>query len=96
MKEIFEHADDLHVRARYIYKKSADTKAYLDSATTKTASLAVLKDMFEKGVMIIVDTSVEYRPVSFKVVSGTGTVTYVKTDGTTATTAVLATLTSTN
>ena len=44
--------------------------------------------------MVIVDGDVEYKPVSFSIVETVGTVTYVKTDDTTATTAVLATLVS--
>lgn len=95
MKKIYEHADDLHVRARYIYKKSGSTDAYSDAARTEKTPLAVLQDLFRKG-MIIDDGGVEYLPVSFEVDTGVGIVTYVKADDTTGTTAVLATLESTD
>ena len=53
-------------------------------------SADVLEDLFVRG-LIIVDTGVMYKPISFKVVSKVATVTYAKTNGTTATQADLAT-----
>ena len=93
MKKIFEDAKDVHVRATMVYVKANDAYAYADAAKTVKIPHAVLKDMYYKG-MVIVDGAVEYKPVSYKTASGVGTLTYVKTDGTTATTAVLATLAS--
>ncbi len=93
MEKIYEHADDLHVRATYIYAKASDVYAYSDSAKTKKIDAKTLKDLFQKGA-IIVDTGAEYKPVSYSVASGVGTITYVKANTTTATTAVLTTLKS--
>ena len=93
MKKIYEHANDVHVRATIIYVKNGDAYAYSDASTTVKINYASLKDMFEKGAVVI-DGAVEYAPVSFKTSSGVGTLTYIKTDGTTSTTAVLATLAS--
>jgi hypothetical protein len=93
MEKIYEKLDDLHVVARTIYKKSGDSYAYSDSACTKKVNQADLYDLFVKGV-IIVDTSKYYHAASYSVSSNVGTITYIKTDTTTATTAVLATLLS--
>ena len=46
-------------------------------------SADVLEDLFVRG-LIIVDTGVMYKPISFKVVSKVATVTYAKTNGTQA------------
>lgn len=93
MDKIYEHSNDLHVRAVKVYVKTGDAYAYADSAKTVKVSAPILKDAFEKGVVIVAGAT-EYLPVSFAVAEGVGTLTYVKTDGTTATTAVLATLVS--
>ena len=93
MSKVYEKAKDLHVVGTYVYKKTGETYAYSDSAKTKKVSAAALKDMFLKGLFIM-DGDVEYIPVSYSESEGVGTVTYVKADTTTATTAVLATLTS--
>lgn len=93
MKKIFEDAKDVHVRATMVYVKTGDAYAYADTGKTVKIDCVTLKDMYYKG-MIVVDGAIEYKPVSFKTASGVGTITYVKTDGTTATTAVLATLAS--
>lgn len=93
MNKIYESYDDVHTRATLIYKKDADDHAYADSAKTIQIDAATLKNLFEKGV-IIIDGTVEYKPISFSVAANVGTITYVKTDGTTPTTAVLETVIS--
>ena len=93
MDRIYEQSVDVHVRATKIYVKTGDAYAYADSANTVKIASATLKNLFEKGTVII-DGEIEYKPVSFKLVGSVGTITYVKTDGTTPTTAVLATLES--
>ena len=93
MNRIFQDSEDQHVVATLVYKKTGDAYAYSDAATTVKINAATLKDLFEKGA-IVVEGAVEYKPVSFGIASTVGTLTYVKTDGTTATTAVLATLKS--
>lgn len=93
MAKIYEHANDLHVRATCVYKKSGDAYAYLDSDYATKINATDLNNLFQKGC-IVVDDSVEYKPISYVVVGTVGTLTYVKTDTTTATTAVLATLKS--
>jgi hypothetical protein len=93
MGKIYDDASDVHVRATQVYAKTSDAYAYADAANTVKISAVELKDMFEKGI-VVVDGTIEYKPVSFKLAAGVGTITYVKTDGTTPTTAVLATLAS--
>lgn len=93
MDKIYEDYTDLHVAASVIYKKANDAYAYSDSATTEKIDADTLKDLFEKGVVVI-DSTIEYKPVSFGISATVGTLTYVKTDGSTPTTAVLATLKS--
>ena len=74
-------------------QKSADVYAYADNAKTVKIEAAALKNLFLKGA-IIVDGTIEYAPIGFGISEGVGTITYVKADATTATTAVLATLKS--
>ena len=91
--KIFECVEDLHVAARVAYASSAHEYAYANADFSTKINAATLVDMFAKG-MIIVDGAKQYKPVSIAVDSGVATVTYVKADATTATTAVLATLVS--
>ena len=93
MAKIYDQAKDVNVAANLAYVKNGDVYAYSDSANTKKISAACLKDMFEKGV-IIVAGAIEYKPVSFGIAGAVGTLTYVKANDTTPTTAVLATLVS--
>lgn len=93
MDKIYEQAKDLHVRAVYVYAKANDAYAYSDSSKTKKIDSATLENLFLMGAVII-DGDIKYKPVSYGVASTVGTITYVKTDTTTATTAVLATLKS--
>lgn len=93
MNKIYESYDDVHVRGTFIYKKDADDHAYADSDKTIQLDAATLKNLFEKGA-VVVDGGVEYKPFSFGIVANVGTITYIKTDGTTPTTAVLETVIS--
>lgn len=93
MTHIYEDAKDLHIRGTYIYKKTSETKAYADAAFTQQLTTSELKEIYMKGAVIDV-AGVLYKPVALKIASNIATVTYVTADTTTATTAVLATLTS--
>lgn len=94
MKHVYEKQyDDQFVRKTYIYAKSEDAYAYSDAETTVKIDAATLEDLFQMGA-IIVAGGVQYEPTSFELKTGVGTITYVTADGTTATTAVLATLKS--
>lgn len=93
MDRIFDDAKDLHVRATYIYGKASDTAAYMNADCTEKYKTSELKDVFEKGAVIVIGTDY-FKPLNFVVKNGVGSVTYVSADKTTATTAVLGTLSS--
>lgn len=93
MDRIFEHANDLHVRAIYIYKKASDTKAYVDSACTIQFKTSELKNAFLKGAVINA-SGVLSKPIGYSEASNVGTVTYIVPNTTTATSADIAKLTS--
>lgn len=89
MDRIFHHDDTMYEAATKVYVKS-DGYAYLEEDFKTKVPADVLEDLFVRG-LIIVDTGVMYKPISFKVVSKVATVTYAKTNGTTTTQADLAT-----
>ena len=93
MDHIFDHANDQHIRGTYVYAKASDAYAYANAGKTVKINASTLHDLFLRGA-IVVDVDVEYMPVSFGLDDGVGTLTYVKTNATTATTAVLATVSS--
>lgn len=92
MDRIFHHGDTMYEAATKVYAKS-DGYAYYESDCKTKVPADVLEDLFVRG-LIIVDTGVMYKPVSFKVASKVATVTYVKTNSSTSTTADLATVKS--
>lgn len=85
---VYNDSKDQHVAATFVYVKTA--KAYADEACTVQLKTSELQDLFLKGA-VIVDASVFYKPISLKIASGVATVTYAKTNTTTATQAELAT-----
>lgn len=95
MTHIFETASDKHVRGTYIYVNStSDGYAYADEACTVNINAVDLTNMFNMGTAIVVDGGKFYRGISLAIDSGVATLTYVKTNGSTATTADLATVIS--
>lgn len=93
MEKIFERSSDLHVAARVIYAKAGDAYAYADSAKAEKIDAKTLEDLFAKGVLIA-DGDSRYKPVSLLTENGVATISYVKADTVTASTAILATLAS--
>lgn len=91
MDRIFHHDDTIFEAATKIYVKSGN--GYVDSDCKVAVTADQMQDIFNRG-MIIVDGSVQYLPVSLSVASNKATVTYVKTNSSTATTADLATVKS--
>ena len=83
----------MHVRKTYIYVKADDVYAYADPDKTVKISADDLRNLFLKGAVIL-DGTTEYLPTSYAISSEVGTMTYVKADTTTATTAILTTLKS--
>lgn len=91
MNRIFDDAKDVHVRATYTYNEGSDTKLYVDPDCEMQITTSELTDLFNKGMIVIID-DVQYKPVSFTVDTGVASVTIVKADDSTPTTAVLAVL----
>ena len=91
MDRIFNDAKDKNVRATCVYGKTSDTAAYVDSAFTTKFKTSELKEVFLKGAIVLIN-GMYYAPVNYGEKSGAGYVTYVKADTSTATTAVLGTL----
>lgn len=91
MDRIFHHDDTMYEAATKIYVKSGN--GYVDSDYKVAVTADQMQDIFNRG-MIIVDGSIQYLPVSLSVASNKATVTYVKTNSSTATTADLATVKS--
>ena len=89
MDRIFHHDDTMYEAGTKVYVKS-DGYAYLEEDFKTKVPADVLEDLFVRG-LIIVDTGVMYKPISFKVASKVGIVTYVKTNSSTTTQADLST-----
>lgn len=93
MNQVNKDYADKYVATTYIYAKNGDAYAYSDAAKTVKISAADLKNLFLKGTTIV-DGTTEYTPTSCVVATGVATITYVKADGGTPTTAVLTLLKS--
>lgn len=92
MDKIYQDAKDLNVATVIIYKKSAQTKAYADAACTVQLTTAELKDAFIKGAVIKLEDGAFVKPIKYDETSSIGSVYYIKPNGTTATSADIASL----
>lgn len=92
MDKIYQDANDKNVAAYIIYKKSGQTKAYADAATTVQLTTAQLKDAFSKGAIIKLEDGSFVKPIKYDETSSIGSVYYIKPNGTTATSADIASL----
>ena len=63
MEKIFQDAKDKYVTAVIVYGKAADSKIYVDANFSEQASIDVVKDAFEKGVLMVKVGDAEFRPV---------------------------------
>lgn len=93
MNKVFARAEDKNVVGTFVYGNGTDGYAYCDDGHEHYMGAPMLKNLFFKGSFINIQ-GVIYKPVSMNTVSNEVVVTYVKTDTSTATTAVLATLSS--
>ena len=93
--------DAVDKNVAYVALYADATYLYTDSAKTAKATDTVVEEAFLKGCIIDVSGD-KYAPISMKKTANAGsakayvTLTYVKADTSTATTAVLATARSTN
>lgn len=93
MNKVFARAEDKNVVGTFVYGNGTDGYAYCDDEHKHYMSALMLKNLFFKGSFIDIQ-GVIYKPISMKTADSEVVVTYVKTDTSTATTAVLATLSS--
>lgn len=91
MDRIYQDAKDKYVSAVCVYGNGTDTFAYMDSTYKTKFKTSDLKEAFIKGSIVIIKDAY-YTPVNYGVKESAGFVTYVKADSSTATTAVLGTL----
>lgn len=93
MTKLFEQAKDLHVVATYIYKKANEAKAYKDAACTVQYKTSELKEVFLKGAIIVLPSDGGFvKPIQYSVSNSIGSVSYITPNGTTATSADIASL----
>ena len=90
--KFYEDANDQHVRAFMVYKKTAQTKAYKDSAYTEQYTTSELKNVFIKGALIVLEDGSLVKPIKYAESSSVGSVYYITPNGTTATSADIASL----
>lgn len=95
MDKIYDQAKDKNVAALVIYGKSGESSpvAYADSAFTIKMTTSQLKDAFEKRAIINISGAL-YVPISLAIASNVAAVKYIVPNGTTATSADLASLAS--
>lgn len=93
MGKIYEDANEQHVKAFYVYKKTAQTKAYVDSAFTEQYLTSDLKNIFEKGLaLIVLEDGSLVKPFKYSESSSVGSIYYTVPNGTTATSGDIASL----
>lgn len=95
MDKIYEDANEQHVRAFIIYKKANQTKAYADAEYTTQLTTSELKNLFIKGAVVKLDDGALVKLIKYDETSSVGSVYYIKPNGTTATSADIASLVAT-
>ena len=92
MTRIPMRAEDKNYAAKIIYKKASETKAYKDAACTTQLTTSELKNAFLKRAVILLDTGAYAIPQGYSETLSVGSVTYIVPNGTTATSADIASL----
>lgn len=93
MDTSFIRAEDKFVATRYIYKSSEDSKAYADADCTTQLTTSELKNAFIKGVTIVLPSDGGLVvPFQYSESDSVGSVSYITPNGTTATSADIASL----
>nr|DAP19037.1 MAG TPA: hypothetical protein [Caudoviricetes sp.] len=64
MEKIFEHLNDVHVRACVAYGKTADKKLYYEVDYKTQVTKADMEDAFLKGLLVIDDGTNKLTPVA--------------------------------
>ena len=93
MAKIMEDANEQHVKAVYVYKKSGQTKAYTDAACTVQYITSDLKNIFEKGLaLIVLEDGSLVKPFKYAESSSVGSIYYTVPNATTSTSGDIAKL----
>jgi len=92
MDKIYQRSKDVYVSATLIYPYSGGAYTDKEHATQYTTSQLV--DAFEQGALVQVDENVYATPVGCSIASDIATITYIVANGTTATSADIASLVS--
>lgn len=71
MEKIFQDAKDKYVTAVVVYGKASDSKLYVDADFSAQVTIDVVKDAFEKGVLLVKVGEAEFRPVKVAGVKAT-------------------------
>ena len=96
LNRTYDHSDDTHVRRYHVYIKANSNYAFSDKACTVKIDADTLMDTFVKGMLIVDTASVDTYiiPVGAKLASKKTTITYLKPNATTVTSADFGTVTS--
>lgn len=93
MEKTYIRAEDIDVATRYIYNKANDSYAYADAECKKKLTTSELKNAFLKGSVIVLASDAGLaKPIQYSVSESVGSVTYIVPNGTTATSADIASL----
>ena len=71
MEKIFQDAKDKYVAAVVVYGKASDSKLYVDADFSEQAGIDVVKDAFDKGVLVVKVGDAAFRPVKVAGVKAT-------------------------
>lgn len=90
MTKIYKDAKDVPVAVTVIY--TDDGKAYADAACEEQFTTSELKDAFVKGALISIEDVGLVSPFQYSEDEGVGSVSYITPNGTTATSADIASI----
>ena len=85
MSKIYSDAVDVNVEANIVYAAESGDPLTHDTAGEEMVYTDELKDMFIKGMVVLVNNTDYMKPVSYSESAGVGTVVCVKGTGSTAT-----------
>ena len=85
MSKIFDDAVDKNVAVQLVYAKASGNALTHDAAGKEKVYTDELKDMYLKGMVVLVNSADYMKPVSYSESADVGTVVCVKGTGSTAT-----------
>lgn len=85
MSKIFKDAADVNVATNLVYAKASGNALSHDAADKEKVYTDELKDMYLKGMVVLVNNADYMKPVSYSESAGVGTIVCVKGTGSTAT-----------